>query len=317
MVIVLFIALAICFSALLYYQVKRNPGTLTIGTYAFFVTISLICAITVLFGISYDTIVRILEYLYYIVVLLGLTLMWRLVWYSWKRFRSFLLPIMFIGYIAAIVLLSPFVLLRWGITGLALYFVWQFLRFLISSLIYGQVISAPKQGPLVVLGGGLADGYKIGNIVNARIRAAVADAKLMTVFPMIVFSGGQGEDQYLSEAQAMRDWAVDKYGIPPAKTMLEEQSHNTLQNLTYSAEILGSQPFTFYTSEYHVFRGVLLAEKLGITVQGRGGYTPKLYRTSAFFREFAGTMNINKRRHVAWGMAWLVVGTILNVILQW
>ena len=125
---------------------------------------------------------------------------------------------------------------------------------------YGIVSRSPKVGPLVVLGGGLADGYHVGKIVDARIRAAVLDAQKMTPFPIIVFSGGQGDDQQRSEAEAMREHAVLRYGVPLAQTRLEDQSRNTIQNFRYSAALLDGQPLTFYTSDYHVFRGALIAQ---------------------------------------------------------
>jgi len=196
---------------------------------------------------------------------------------------------------------------------LLFYFVWQFSRFLISSVAYGIVSRSPKVGPLVVLGGGLADGYHVGKIVDARIRAAVLDAQKMTPFPIIVFSGGQGDDQQRSEAAAMREHAVLRYGVPLAQTRLEDQSRNTIQNFRYSAALLDGQPLTFYTSDYHVFRGALIAQTLGISARGRGGVSVWRHRIPAFLREFAGVMSLHKRRQVLFGILWVIVAG-LNVI---
>jgi len=53
----------------------------------------------------------------------------------------------------------------------------------------------------------------------------------------IVASGGQGPDEPVSEAQAMRDFFVEN-GVPEEQVLMEEKSHNTLQNLRYSLRLL-------------------------------------------------------------------------------
>lgn len=53
----------------------------------------------------------------------------------------------------------------------------------------------------------------------------------------IVVSGGQGPDEHISEAQAMYDYLVE-HGVDGAQIIQEDQSYNTLQNLTYSMELL-------------------------------------------------------------------------------
>ena len=53
----------------------------------------------------------------------------------------------------------------------------------------------------------------------------------------IVVSGGQGPDEHITEAQAMYDYLVD-HGVDGDRILLEEQSHNTLQNLTCTMQLL-------------------------------------------------------------------------------
>lgn len=53
----------------------------------------------------------------------------------------------------------------------------------------------------------------------------------------IVVSGGQGEDEPSTEAQAMYDYLVEA-GIPGEQIWLEEESTNTLENLQYSVALL-------------------------------------------------------------------------------
>ena len=289
------------------YQLQKNPATMTIGTYGVFIVLS-----CVLLGQQWLHLAGVTVQLISVVSVVlagffGTILMLSMAWYSWKKSRQLIVPVIIGSYLLSLIVLSSWELWRVTAPGLMLYFVWQFSRFSISSVCYGLVSRAPKTGPLVVLGGGLADGYHVGKIVDARIHAAVLDARKMAEFPVIVFSGGQGDDQLRSEAAAMCDWAISHYGVPVAKTRLENQSRNTIQNLTYSSALLNGAPMTFYTSDYHVFRGALLAQAQGISAQGRGGKSVWRHRIPAFLREFAGVMSLHKRRHVFFGIMWGVV----------
>ncbi len=53
----------------------------------------------------------------------------------------------------------------------------------------------------------------------------------------VVASGGQGPDEYISEAQAICDALVEQ-GIAADRILLEDQSFNTIQNLRNSMELL-------------------------------------------------------------------------------
>lgn len=58
----------------------------------------------------------------------------------------------------------------------------------------------------------------------------------------VVVSGGQGNDEPCTEAQAMYDYLVEN-GVDGEQILLEEQSHNTVQNLQYSFELLKEQGY--------------------------------------------------------------------------
>lgn len=53
----------------------------------------------------------------------------------------------------------------------------------------------------------------------------------------IIVSGGQGPDEHTSEAACMRDHLV-RAGIQSERIFVEELSHNTVQNITYSARLM-------------------------------------------------------------------------------
>ena len=54
----------------------------------------------------------------------------------------------------------------------------------------------------------------------------------------VVVSGGQGPDEHTSEAQGMYDYLV-AHGVDADHIYLEDQSHNTWQNINYTQYLLG------------------------------------------------------------------------------
>ena len=58
----------------------------------------------------------------------------------------------------------------------------------------------------------------------------------------VVVSGGQGPDEPTTEAQAMHDYLV-AHGVNSGQILLEDQSHNTDQNLRYTIELLAEEGY--------------------------------------------------------------------------
>ena len=85
----------------------------------------------------------------------------------------------------------------------------------------------------------------------------------------VVASGGQGPDEPMSEAQAIRDALVDQ-GVAAERILLEEESHNTVQNLRYSLALLeeagiGTEDGVLVVSnDFHLARVRLLAQRCGL-----------------------------------------------------
>lgn len=190
---------------------------------------------------------------------------------------------------------------------LSLYLAWQFIIFFLASWVYGRKMRKNRAPYFVVLGAGLVAGRKVGILLANRIKAALKAADETTI---IIFSGGQGKDEKVSEAFAMQEYAVNECHFPSERTLLEEQSKTTYENLVFSSRLIEktnltawsnseNPQFLFFTSDYHVFRAALFAAKLKLTAQGgRGGKTAMYYRAPAFIREFIAVMNIERKKQV-------------------
>ena len=78
-----------------------------------------------------------------------------------------------------------------------------------------------------------------------------------------VLSGGQGEGEDISEAQAMCNYLVE-HGIDRERLILEGRSTRTTENLKFSLEIIGlDHSVGVVTNNFHVFRGTAIGKKCG------------------------------------------------------
>jgi len=110
---------------------------------------------------------------------------------------------------------------------------------------------------------------------------------------VLVPSGGQGSDETMSEAEAMRRYLVAQ-GVPGDKILPEDRSTNTFQNMAYSKALTdASHPggkVAFATTNYHVFRSGVWARLAGLEAEGMGARTRWWYWPNAFMRECAGLL---------------------------
>ncbi len=109
-----------------------------------------------------------------------------------------------------------------------------------------------------------------------------------------VLSGGQGEDEGISEAQCMFD-NLTAMGISADRLWLEDKSTSTWENLHFSMKIIeektGTRPEKagILSSEYHLYRAGLFAEDCGFEAVGIPATTQRFtIRLNYFLREVAG-----------------------------
>lgn len=202
------------------------------------------------------------------------------------------------------------------------YMVFCSYNYLVNALLYQFVPRNYRQDYLIVLGAGLIDGHKVSRLLGSRIDRAIVYARKQEAkgraLPKIVFSGGQGSDEQLSEAQAMADYAVS-HGWPQDLVVLEDKSKNTLQNMQFSKKIIAAdftsterQPqIKFFTNNYHTFRAGLYARMADLRANGVGSRVRLYFLPNALIREFVAVFLMNKRRHTI-----VIAGLILLAIFS-
>lgn len=180
-------------------------------------------------------------------------------------------------------------------------------NFLVNVLLYQFFPKRYKANYLIVLGAGLINGDTVSRLLGNRIDSAIKFAnkqmKKGRPTPKIVFSGGQGNDEKLSEAQAMANYAID-HGWDKDQIILEDQSKNTLQNMQFSKKAIqddyGSSKayIKFFSNNYHIFRAGLYARMAGLAANGVGAPTRFYFLPNALIREFVAILIMNKKRHI-------------------
>ena len=118
---------------------------------------------------------------------------------------------------------------------------------------------------------------------------------------VLIPSGGQGEDEIMSESDAMKRYMQEECGIPEECILQEEKSRNTFQNMAFSKELIEKDSgkakmdkdapgVVFSTTNYHVFRSGIWAGLAGLRAEGIGARTKWWFWPNAFIRECVGLM---------------------------
>ena len=115
--------------------------------------------------------------------------------------------------------------------------------------------------------------------------------------PVIIPSGGQGQDETISEAEAMRKYLLE-HGIPEEHIIPEDKSKTTMENLQNSRNIIfskeGKHRVALVTSNYHVYRCLLYAKSMKLKCTGIGAPVAWYYWPSAVIREFVAVFTTKR-----------------------
>ncbi len=137
---------------------------------------------------------------------------------------------------------------------------------LITSEFNSSVSQYDKIDYAIVLGAGL-EGDKVSKRLEIRLKGAIKELKGNNI-PIIV-SGGQGEDELISEAQAMCNYLVEN-GISEDRIIIEDQSTSTRENIALSNRLIArsNANVVIFTSDYHMYRSKLFGKRIGWQVSG-------------------------------------------------
>lgn len=160
-----------------------------------------------------------------------------------------------------------------------------------SFIIYhGNKSYTKKTNYLVILGAGL-NGDKLSLSLLKRMEKSIEYLKLNPDATVVV-SGGQGPNESISEAEAMKRYLVSQ-GIKEEQIIKEDKSTNTMENLKFTKKKLdeinekeGNYEITIVTNGFHMFRSKLLADRNGFKAYGYPASTYAILIPNFYIREY-------------------------------
>ena len=196
---------------------------------------------------------------------------------------------------------------------------------LIGTIVIG--IKASKKVPsydkdyIIILGCMIKKNGNLTKLLKGRVDRAIKfrNDQLNKTGKDLVFipSGGQGKNEIMSEALAMKNYLVEK-GIKSKNIIIEDKSTSTLENLKNSYKLIKKKKskVAFSTTSYHVFRAGIIATELKYDIEGMGSKTKTYFGINAFIREFVATLNSERRKHFKM-IALLLTMVLLNVLIEY
>lgn len=189
--------------------------------------------------------------------------------------------------------------LLFGIT--VFYVSMVFLAFMFYSIFVRWIPRKSQFNYVIVLGSGLINGERVSKLLAQRIDKGIKVYQKSGHTCKIIMSGGQGPDEKISEAQAMKKYAVAN-GVLEKDILLEDTSTNTMENLHNSQKILqereGKHDTAVVTSQYHVLRVNVYAKYLQFPITGISAPTASYYWPTAMTREYAGLVKYYWKTYV-------------------
>lgn len=156
-------------------------------------------------------------------------------------------------------------------------------------IINGNIKNVDEVDYMIVLGARLY-GDVPSPALYERLKVAEEYLKENTDLKVIV-SGGQGPDEYISEAKAMEKYFLNS-GIEEKRIITEDRSTSTYENIKNSLNIIKeidneeSPRVLLVTNSFHIFRSKLLANRLGAKAYGLPAKVPPTILVSQYIREY-------------------------------
>lgn len=143
-----------------------------------------------------------------------------------------------------------------AVTSLAVFLAW-----------FGSAARVDYHESAVIVLGAAVHGDELSATLQARLDTAY-DYWTQNRSAIIVVSGGQGFQENLPEAVAMRRYLLGR-GVPDGSIVTEAQATSTAENFSFSRQLLDARfapgyQVAFVTDEFHVYRASQMATQAGL-----------------------------------------------------
>ena len=191
--------------------------------------------------------------------------------------------------------------------------------FLLGSIICGTRAAHNKpafnKDYIVILGCMIKKDGTLFPLIRGRVDRAIKfyNDQLAATGKKAVFvpSGGQGKNEVISEAEAMKRYLIEQ-GFAEEQIKIEDKSVNTRQNMMFSKEITGPDAnVVFSTTNFHVFRSGIISRQVDFEPEGMGCSTKWYFWPNAYVREVIGMLTYKWKSLLA---MFIFIGAFLTMI---
>ena len=186
----------------------------------------------------------------------------------------------------------------------------SYLYTLIIATLYCNIKAARHiptydQDFIIILGSKINKDGSLTPLLQGRVDKAIefGNKQYETTKKKIIYvpSGGKGIDESMAEAEAIKRYLINK-GINEKQIIIEDKSKSTIENMKFSKnkieEIKKQAKVSFSTTNYHVFRSGVIANREGLDCQGMGSKTKWYFYTNALIREFIANLVQERKKHI-------------------
>lgn len=154
--------------------------------------------------------------------------------------------------------------------GLSLIFIALLLTVgLVAARVYSyRSASSDAPADAAVVLGAAVWGAEVSPVFRERINHGI-DLYRKGRVRKLIFTGGQGNSGEPTESSAARQYAM-RSGVPAADILIEEQSHNTYENIMYAkrlADARGLRKVLLVSDPLHMKRAVAMARDAGLAAE--------------------------------------------------
>lgn len=207
------------------------------------------------------------------------------------------------------------------LTSIFAYFECMLLGVIISSYKSVKYKVKPNKDFLIILGCGINEDGTLPPLLKGRVDKAIDFMKYQksSTDKDLVFvpSGGQGDDEIISEAEAIKRYLLSS-GIEKEKIITENKSRTTMENLRFSRKLIydikENAKVAFSTTNYHVFRAGTFLKSAGLKASGMGAKTKWYFWPNAFIREFIAILVENRKAHMLFVLFAFIVFSLLSLL---
>lgn len=118
---------------------------------------------------------------------------------------------------------------------------------------------------IMVLGCQVKDSGKPSDMLADRLRRGIEVYEL-GASPKLLMSGDHGRTEY-DEVNTMKQVAIDA-GIPSSDVFMDHAGFSTYESVYRARDIFEADKIIIITQEYHLYRALFIAEKLGVEAYG-------------------------------------------------